>query len=815
MSGGTEVGRISIRVTPDTDNFRRDLLNDLQRIEKSVRATIGVDADTTGFREKVRAVTSNLPDAKVRVKADVDRSTLALLDGAGNSFGGGSGGFGRMGQFADTLAVVAAVAALAAPALALASGALVSLPAAAAAALTPIGAVALGIDGIKNAASQLSPDLDRLKAKMSSTFEDRLTPTFRQLRSLFPTLERSLSNVAHGISDVAQSLTDTITSSRGMDKIESTINNIGEAVSSSAPGFGSLTSGLLSLADRVSAKFPRLSDTVNGWFDSFDRWVDRVSTAGPDGIAPLDRAMTSFGDTMGELLGLVKDLASSGFEFLSDPEFGKSMKDFVADTRTLVRDLLPGLKTLFEQGAGFFGVIVDGLDKLDKWEPPKWLNLDPERARQQGQGLGAFPGMAKPDEPFWDVNETAFNFKAWFEDNIGKGVKIAKEQLSNMFDGIGSGLELFKSQVNTLWTGITSGVNIARTQLSSMWSGLQSGWQAAQIAYNSAINSIKTRASDVVGAVSSAWSSIPGTAARVWSQVVSAVSTSMAQVVQAVVNGGAQVLAQVASWPGKIAGALANMASIGANAGRQLVQGFINGISGMIGGAVAKARELAASVKNAVTGFLGIKSPSRVFEEIGRFTAEGMANGIGEGTGSVVEQAKQLAERVKQAMEEGMSGFEASGMAEQLDNALDVLELERKRLKVEYNSIPESDKTGREALRNRRDELRNTKDLLGYQEELLDQSEKYGSSLNSNSGSISSWGDLLDKYLDEQASFVDANASQLVRDLGGTGDGMLQSLISQGIGIGEQMIFNVASVDEAFQARDTHKKLKTLEQLGR
>lgn len=69
-AGGKEVGRISIRAVPNTDKFRGELEEQLKKIEDDLRVKVKVVPDFDDFREKVRAEETNLPDAKVKVKAD-------------------------------------------------------------------------------------------------------------------------------------------------------------------------------------------------------------------------------------------------------------------------------------------------------------------------------------------------------------------------------------------------------------------------------------------------------------------------------------------------------------------------------------------------------------------------------------------------------------------------------------------------------------------------------------------------------------------------------------------------------------------------
>lgn len=66
--------------------------------------------------------------------------------------------------------------------------------------------------------------------------------------------------------------------------------------------------------------------------------------------------------------------------------------------------------------------------------------------------------------------------------------------------------------------------------------------------------------------------------------------------------------------------------------GEDFVSGFIKGIGNMIKGAIAKARELVSSAKQAADDEAEIASPSKAMMESGQFFAEGFALGIEDGT---------------------------------------------------------------------------------------------------------------------------------------------------------------------------------------
>lgn len=589
MAAAREVGRVSVRVVPDTDGFRRDLKRQLESIVKGVEAKINVNPDVSGFRQKVNASVKGMR-TEVAVVPDVKTFRGHIKEMFANA---GGRSFSGIGPFADTLALVAAVAAVAAPALALVSGALIAMPAAIIAALMPIGVLALGMNGIKKAAESLVAPLESLKKTLSGTFETRLTPVFKQLATIFPSLEKSMPTVANGLSDMAKAFVDTVTSGPGMEKINNTIRNIGNALTLASPGIASFTDGMLGMVERVSQKFPAVSEWFNQVGQSFSNWVSKASSNGQ-----LDTAMSNFGKTIKEVLGLVGDLASKGFEFLSDPEFGAKMEKFVQNARKLTDEVLPTLKTVFEDVSDALDDLVAVIQKVnDAFKQPT-----PEEAKKQSQDR-----LTKP------TGESTL--PAW-ADPQGWGIAL-------------------RQKLGQIWGQV-------RTQVANV------------------ITEIVGKFAQVPSALGSAWSSIVGIAQSAWNGVVQAVTSAVSGVVNTVISVGGQILTEVGSWPGKIQSFFSDAINWLVDAGRNVVQGLINGISGMIDSAVAKAKELASSVKDAVTGFLGIHSPSTVMADIGGFIGDGLINGMKSKQSEIEKTAQGIGQSIKDAFD--WSDYEQRGI---------------------------------------------------------------------------------------------------------------------------------------------------------
>lgn len=639
-AGSREVGRISIRVVPDTDGFRRALKRQLESITKGLEAKVNVDPDVKGFRQKVNAATKGLDDAKVKVNVDKNSEILkkngfftddtiklkldpkfdymlrerlkriapvkvsvepdirtfrsrvgsALRGIFEQKSGPGAGrAFGGLGAFADSFVLVAAVAAILAPALALVSGALIALPAAIAGVMVPIGVLALGMEGIKKAAKSLAAPLGSLKKVVSDTFESRLTPVFKQLATVFPSLERSMPTVANGLSDMAKAFVDTVSSGPGMAKLNGTIENIGKALSLASPGIASFTDGMLGMVEKVSQKFPAVSEWFNQIGESFSNWVTKVS-----GNGQLDTAMSNFGKTVKEILGLVGDLATKGFEFLSDPEFGAKMEKFVKNLRKLADEVLPVLKTVFEDISDFLDDLLALLDRVNKFLA---------QFSKEGQD------KAKEDR------------KKQFEVDKDKGAGQAN--LPAWADPEGWGISL-RQKMSEIWIQV-------RTQVAN------------------AITEIVGLLAQVPSQVGNAWSSIVGIAQGVWNSVVQAVSGAMSSVVSTIVSTGGQIMTEVGSWPGRIAGFFANAGSLLVAAGRAMMDGLLSGIK-------AGAQAVFDFVSGLASRIASLKGPlpydRKVLVPNGQALMTGLGTGLEKGFVKVEDQVSGMVDRLKKQFED-------------------------------------------------------------------------------------------------------------------------------------------------------------------
>lgn len=133
------------------------------------------------------------------------------------------------------------------------------------------------------------------------------------------------------------------------------------------------------------------------------------------------------------------------------------------------------------------------------------------------------------------------------------------------------------------------------------------------------------------------------------SAVRSGVTSAFNALVGAVSGALGRVVSAVTGVKDRIIGAVSGAATWLLDAGRNIVQGLINGITELAGAAVQKIKDTASDMISAATGVLGIFSPSRVFREIGEYVIKGLVQGLTGDADTVVAASEKLADMVTEA----------------------------------------------------------------------------------------------------------------------------------------------------------------------
>lgn len=185
-----------------------------------------------------------------------------------------------------------------------------------------------------------------------------------------------------------------------------------------------------------------------------------------------------------------------------------------------------------------------------------------------------------------------------------------------------------------------------------VWNAIVSGVKNAAAALKRGVVSVITSVvSWLVGKWNSARSSVVSTVTGIRTAVVNAFNN----VKTGVTNAISSALTTVRAFPGKAVSAVGGMASRLLSAGGQFIQGFINGVKNKAGSLIAAARQVVSNAVSAVTGFLGISSPSRLAAEIGGYFGEGLGIGIASEEANVARQAQGLAQAMTDPLDRAAS----------------------------------------------------------------------------------------------------------------------------------------------------------------
>lgn len=168
--------------------------------------------------------------------------------------------------------------------------------------------------------------------------------------------------------------------------------------------------------------------------------------------------------------------------------------------------------------------------------------------------------------------------------------------------------------INGDWSGVWEGIkNIA----SSVWNGIKS-------IVSGAINAVS-------GVISSVLSGISGIFSNVWNGIKGAVGSAWSGITSAVRGGVSSMMNFITSIPSRIKGVFSSAGSWLLSAGKNIIQGLINGIKNAVGGAISAVKDAVGGIIDGAKNLLGIASPSKVFDrEIGRMIPAGLGRGVSE-----------------------------------------------------------------------------------------------------------------------------------------------------------------------------------------
>lgn len=864
-------------------------------VMRGLRRALGGNAD-----ESIRLSTAleRLRNGLSRVRGAVDKVTPS---------------FTRMGNGSNQsrnriLLLSAAVLALASPLAGLVAGALTALPSLLFAGGAAAGAIALGLDGIKRAASTLAPELEKLKASVSKTFEERLTPQFEQLKALFPTLDVGMNQVANGLADMSQGFVNVLTSAQGMGQIQTILRNTGALFTAITPYVETLTSTLLNLGAIGSEHFDGLAASMNNWATNFKTTVDSLVASGDfdamfaglknvsDGFGNLFndvfaigvRAMGQLGPELGNFLTTLGNVletlepgmtsfASSVLQVLQ--AFGTAVApeftEFLTNLGTILQQVEPILSSLVNNALRVLNSLMVSLGPAIEKAAPGFEKLF------NALGTGLSEGLLAMGPAFEQLG-AAFTQMMSNQEFL--------DALSDFFAQLGRSLaELLPKLVEIapeLIELTTTFLNLATDALPLVEGALQlvmTAFQGLIQWMNDTVEAVDTG----VAFIKSAWESVTGFFSNAGSLLINAGKALMSGLLSGIKAGWEEVASFVSSIAGRIAslkGPIPYDKIVLIPNGEALMEGLDSGLQSGLEGVLETTKSIVGQLGDAMRGEqAGLVNAAKtlmasVREVFGDSAGMGIViiiadfkEAVGEVTDIATESKQKIADKLGTSSVGSTSKSKSKSATEsniaKLDDEtkkrLDLLKLQSDELDMEAKRLDmladrETNKRRKQELKDRADDLRMQADQLDMQGKQLEYEKKYGEQADSIVNQMSSvapqmethgetimqrlqrglehgwvgvqdelrkmgddfgetfgvenFSDKFDEILDKSGfgtlpeDFAKATGQQFLSDLGIQGKGFIPQLFEQGV----QYIFQVNSVDEAMQAKQTQQNKERL-----
>lgn len=401
--GGREIGRLSIRVLPDTDAFKTSLekfvrrmersfrldiptgldmdgaLRDAQRavsaVEKSAEVDLPTDVDTAGATARVRALVRRLSGQAIELKVDVDKGLASARTG-----------FARLGSVMSSLVLPTSIISATPLLLGLgaaagqAAGALYVLPAAGLAGAAAFGALKLGVQGFGTALKDmddpaafakaleklapaaresaialrdLKPAFADMQLHVQQQLFDGLATTIREVGGTYlPMLKSGLGAVAQSMGDMAESAGKALMRPDSISAVNNVLAKTHEMFQAMVPALGNFLRGFLSIAD-VGAKFlPAMGKGVADVAQRFAEWASAPETTAKI-YNSISHAITVL-KQLGSIAGNVKDILTGLFSASSASGAG---------ALAVIQNLTKGLADFINsaQGSTALGQIFSGI----------------------------------------------------------------------------------------------------------------------------------------------------------------------------------------------------------------------------------------------------------------------------------------------------------------------------------------------------------------------------------------------------------------------------------------------------------------------
>ena len=234
------------------------------------------------------------------------------------------------------------------------------------------------------------------------------------------------------------------------------------------------------------------------------------------------------------------------------------------------------------------------------------------------------------------ISGTSSVFKGLGDGTIGGLIQGIASKVPEVVSKI---KQMASDMINNVKNKVSEFLSAGANLISNLASGISSK-------VSSVISTIKSMISNGVNAVKSAVG-----------QFLSAGKSIISNLANGVKSGASAVASGIKSAISSAKSAASGMVGQFTSIGRNIISGLANGIKSMASSVASAAKSVVSNAISAAKAALKIKSPSRVFMEIGDYTVQGLVKGIEDNAHTVDDPSKQLALRAVRSVSNTISAL--------------------------------------------------------------------------------------------------------------------------------------------------------------
>lgn len=235
------------------------------------------------------------------------------------------------------------------------------------------------------------------------------------------------------------------------------------------------------------------------------------------------------------------------------------------------------------------------------------------------------------------LGTTATRFQSLFV----QGVRFMWTTVQNIFTTVLNVIRgIFSGNFSVLQNIATTSMNFIRSIITSSLNAIRMLFTNTMRAIGTVVDTVFNAIGNVVIRVMNSMASVIGSSLRAILNLFRSIFNAVASAVRNGMNNAKSAVSSILNQMKSIlSGAVASFMSIGAD----MIRGLVNGIRSMAGAAINAAKGVVSDAISGAKALLGIRSPSRVFKEIGAFTSQGLALGIDKDAHKAVSSVHDMA----------------------------------------------------------------------------------------------------------------------------------------------------------------------------